>query len=60
MLKTVRLEGGLYDCSLKSKLIELSYWCCLFSLKCSSIISVTGMSAKIKSVERGPNKVSAR
>ena len=25
MLKTVRLEGGLYECSLKSKLIELSY-----------------------------------
>ena len=24
-LKTVRLEGGLYECSLKSKLIELSY-----------------------------------
>ena len=26
MLKTVRLEGGLYECSLKLKLIELSYW----------------------------------
>ena len=25
MLKTVRLEGGLYECSLKSKLIGLSY-----------------------------------
>ena len=25
MLKTVRLEGGLYECSLKSKLIELIY-----------------------------------
>ncbi|CAH3043156.1 unnamed protein product [Porites lobata] len=25
MLKTVRLEGGLYECSLKSKMIELSY-----------------------------------
>ena len=25
ILKTVRLEGGLYECSLKSKLIELSY-----------------------------------
>ena len=25
MVKTVRLEGGLYECSLKSKLIELSY-----------------------------------
>ena len=32
-LKTVRLEGGLYECSLKSKLIELSYWWSLFSLK---------------------------
>ena len=26
MLKTVRLEGGLYGRSLKLKLIELSYW----------------------------------
>ena len=25
-LKTVRLEGGLYEWSLKLKLIELSYW----------------------------------
>ena len=25
MLKTLRLEGGLYECSLKSKLIKLSY-----------------------------------
>ena len=33
MLKTVKLEGGLYECSLKSKLIELSYWWSLFSLK---------------------------
>ena len=33
MLKTVRLEGGLSECSLKSKLIELSYWRSLFSLK---------------------------
>ena len=30
MLKTVRLEGGLYESSLKSELIELSYWGSLF------------------------------
>ena len=26
MLKTVILEGGLYECSLNIKLIELEYW----------------------------------
>ena len=33
MLKTVRLGGGLYDCSLKLKLVELSHWRSLISLK---------------------------
>ena len=26
MLKTARLEGGLYECSFKLKLLELRYW----------------------------------